>query len=75
MVRVRVAETVNVPDRVERLILAGRDSRLSGKAVTTMPRSNAEGVPENLLAARSATTSSRSDYCAYTGHGLDVASL
>ena len=76
MVRVRVAETVNVPDRVERLVWAGRDSRLNGKAVNTTPRSHADGVPENLLVVRSATTSARrSDHCAYTGHGLDVVSL
>jgi hypothetical protein len=73
--RVRVAGTVNVPDRVERLVLVGRDSRLSDKAVTTTPRSNAEGVPDNLLVARFTTTSARSDHCVYTGQSLDVASL
>jgi hypothetical protein len=75
VVRMSMAETVNVPDRVERLVLAGTDGRLSGKAVITKPRSNADGVPENLLVARSATTSARSDHCAYTGHGLDNVSL
>jgi hypothetical protein len=76
MVRVTEAETVNVPDRVERLVLVVRDSRLNGKAVNATSRSNADGVPENLLVARSATTSARrSDHCAYTGRGLDVVSL
>jgi hypothetical protein len=75
VVRVRVSETVNVPDRVARLVLAGTDSRLSSKAVTTTPRRKAKRVPENLLVARSATTSARrSDHCAYTSHGLDVVS-
>jgi hypothetical protein len=54
--RVRVLETTTIPRRSEQLVLASTDSKLSGRTVMLAPQTNAEGVPDCLLVARSVTT-------------------
>jgi transposase InsO family protein len=53
--RVRVLETTTIPRRSEQLVLARTDSKLSGRTVMLAPQTNAEGVPDCLLVARSVT--------------------